>query len=252
MEDYRDRLETMIRQGEVILNNRAALDEKLASLIKKAKRGRATLDNDLALTVIGKNWSDRIALRSLFADQLGFKNPKAPVVWFQNCRKWLSEWSQSQIERALEIIRLQKLADSQSKKISIPPADKLIEDRFGTSLGRADLTELLRLVVLFANAYAAFIAHVPTKQTVFGKLGDKIDQNRYLHWFGERTQSLHPRGSFNRLRPLSEGKNKFERCFLRAGSVIDSADRDAMMAYLHSEESADGVVLPYVVRTLRH
>jgi hypothetical protein len=251
IEDYRDRLENMIEQGQIILADRVVLDERLALLIKKAKtKRRVMLDDSLALTLVGKNWSDRIALRSLFADALNFQETEATIVWLQECRKWLSEWVKSNIERALDIIRLQESAELKDGKIRVPEADKLIEERFGKSLSRADLTELLRLVVLFANAYAAFIARSPSKQTVYEKLGDKdkIDQNRYLQWFGERTGSSRFRGSFNRLRPLAAGKDKFERCFLRPGSVIDAADRDAILAYLHAKDSAEGVFLPYVIK----
>lgn len=259
--DYRDRLEEMVHRKVVTVCNRAEATAELERLQKSVnvKGGKnIAIPDSLKLAIVGQNWSDCISMKSLFADTL-MSSSYATGEWTSEVKTWVQGLAETSFERALNVIRKQDYSEDAcpDNKIVRPKATDVIRALYGKHLHRRDLTEILRLVVLFANAFAlenpdAESGEV-TKESVFNRFGTGTDVNIYLGLFGERRTKRRtgkPRRSktpFDKIEQLSTGKDERERCFLSAKSHVTRSDHDAIQRYRAAEEWAEWQSPPYTV-----
>lgn len=250
---YRERIEVMTKDQDLSVYNRRECLSRIVAQIDECSHGDVLVNDDLDLTLVGRNWKDTLSLRSLFADRLNWAGMYASEEWLCEVKDWIEGLGQSPVELAIEAIRRQEELEeaNHSKR---PFISDVILQRFQKTLSQEDLTELLRLTVLFANVWAI---ENPTdrgrvaKQSVYKRLGDSVDANIYFNLFGERGPTGESKGPFKRLRPLSLGNDKNSKCFLGSSSTISEEDYEAIQRYRSSEGFSEWRTPPFkLTRTI--
>ena len=233
LEEYRERLDQMINLKLVTLCYRAEATVEIDRLRKSLKSGRSVLIPDtLKLVFVGENWSDCISMRSLFADKLK-SSLVATADWLDEVEDWMKMLGDSNLERALYVLQEQDREENLGKPRLV--ATSMVKTLY-PKLSRQDGDEILRYLILFANAYALDdpdVHHGAMRETVYQRLGLKKGQgqNTYMGWFGEREPK---RKGLTQL--STKGKDKFERCILSTKSLVLAKDHEAIMRYRAFEQ----------------
>lgn len=266
LEEYRESLRLAISQGNVTLVNHH-------SLLLDLSRLRATIGSTeesislglLQLRLVGRNWRDTINVQSLFSDRLNKLGKWATEELLNEIDEWVRDLgARSPAEWALKVVDLQE--ETLGKGQPRPDVKKTILECVGSEALSDEITEILRLCVLFANIWA--LEHPShngqvTRESVLSRLGENVDVNTYFGWFGERKAGVIPRsaeratrlkrakpntGAFKQLRSLSPGVDKFGRCFLSYNSSeISQDDYQAILKYRAYEEFPEWRVPPFSV-----
>lgn len=250
LEGYRDNLMEAISKKSVTLVNRHSILRALESIGEPANfKALVSALGSESVQLVGNNWKRALNLRSLFANILRPSDAWEVADALREIRQWFDDIpSPTPLERALQLMSAQ---DGVGK---IQPIKERILELAGRHVPCAELTETLRLCVLFANIRAIEEAEekeLITKVSILHQLGDKMDVNTYFGWFGERKKASNtPDGSpplqikpptgkcgtFSQLDPLSRGADKFARCFLTPRvSEITLVDHEAIAKYCQYE-----------------
>lgn len=263
LRDYRESLAKAIKSSSIILVNRYEMLGQLQQLRERIDISNEPVDHEgLHLTLVGHGWRDALRISSLFADHLSINGKWVTPESIDLMEKWLRDLGASTpLQSALRAIIQQELQEDRDG--TRPDIRKVILEIMGRHTSAEELSQILRLCVLFANVWAIENPNSQgqvTRESVLARLGEKLDVNTYLSWFGERRHSngiahdgrRRPRarspqaGAFKVLSPLSVGADKYDRCFLSLqASRITTADADAVRRYRDVEEWAEWRVFPF-------
>lgn len=230
IEDYRQRLCDAVLAQQIAITNR----ETLLSAMSQVDSTGGQVGDELALDIVGANWSDRISIRSLFADVFLQHGRLRHSVVAEEITAWLNTLRcESIFMRTLNVIKEQDLHATR------PNISVVIEAMY-PELSVFESTEILRLAVLFANVYAIEMAGEHgriMKSVARSRLAEKFDENSYVDLFGLRSRHKRP-GRFNTLScfvPNSEQPYLFPDC-LTTPVAVNQSDYDAVCKYRKYEE----------------
>lgn len=259
VEDYRQRLELSIKNRKVLLTNRTEILSKISDLQNHIKHNPDMLiSREITLNLVGNNWKDSIVMSSVFADRIRVLGRWATKEILIEMTEWIESLiMESPIDQALRVIRIQDEADESSgKRIKI--TDVILNNVHSTTSDE-DLDEILRLCILFANVWA--MEHRTAKgnitvESIYKRLGDKVDQNIYYSWFDERLderkKNLINYSRFKRIQYLSTGTSRKDKCFLIANGnkiniEVQEKDYKAIQIYRASEELPKWETSPFKI-----
>jgi len=229
--------------------NHAQLEHELQLLKRQpdtdSEIKRRELGGEFAIELSDRRSSDKIRLASLFADWLDWSDTTVDAAWIDKVLAWIQDRESSPYSRALAVIRAQDV--EQENERPRPRVDHLIKKHFGKLVER-DRREIFRLCVLFANAHAWALQNGATyrRQTVYDRLGEKVDQNTYRSWFGVRSKKQQGKVCQETIcvPPLTlfviqEGDSCKEGCFIESGVKISLEDDRLIDQYLRDLEESD-------------
>ncbi|UCV22557.1 hypothetical protein [Ferribacterium limneticum] len=234
IEDYRERLCDAVLAQQIAITNR----ETLLAAIREIASACGQVGDALALDIVGANWRDRISVRSLFADAFLQQGRRRHSEVAEQIAAWLNTLCcESTFTRALNVIKAQ---DEEEDRHAHRPAVSDVIEAIYPDLSALESTEVLRMVVLFANIYAIESAGQHgriMKSEVRRRLAHQFDENSYRDLFGARSRNRRE-GRFNTLSRFVPGSDYlylFEDCRTKSVAVTQS-DYDAVCKYRNYEE----------------
>lgn len=240
LDSYRDQLFLSLKNKNILFTNRAEVLSKISELQVCISQNEDVLieDKQIKLEISSLKWKDRILLASVFADRIQELGRWEAKKILEEISEWLEEIGvASPIEQAIEMIKIQDEQEDLSNHR--PKITDVILKHLHPDTSNEDFDEILRLCVLFANSWAIDNPKAKgnvTAESVYKRLGDNVDQNIYLGWFGERGKQENIQknifknsGRFKRLQYLNLATDATpkEKCFLiKNTSQIEIQEKD--------------------------
>lgn len=259
--DYRMNLSKAIEAERIYLFNGPELVEefkKLAAILKRINNENPDGDNvvempeDASLETLDPKGGrlDRISLRSIFADQLNWVSTAIDGAGIAEIGKWLKEWAtfQPSFTKAIRVIRQQNIEEKNNPSDPRRRVDDVINSILGPT-NKSELREILRLCVLFANVHAWYVnpRRTFTREDVYERLGEGVEKNTYVSWFGERSRKPDlsrevSNVAVSALEPFNPSFDKTDsrRYFLTADTVISKQDDQLIDKYLAAFNEEEG------------